>query len=258
MIVSRPEEVATLRECGRRLASILAELESALRPGLATIELDRLAERLIAEAGGAPVFRGYRTRGEERPFPATLCVSINDEVVHGIPRPDRVLVEGDLVGLDIGMRHPASGGLITDAAITAGVGAIAPELKRLAAATADALRAGITAVRPGAAMGDVGHAIQSVIAAAGFGVVRELVGHGVGRHLHEPPYVPNYGAPGRGVLLPNGMVIAIEPMATIGGPDVKLDADGWTWRTKDGSRAAHFEHTVMVTKDGAEILTKIK
>lgn len=257
MIVVHPDELATLRECGRRLAGILAELAALSRPGLPTSELDLLAERRIAEAGGNPVFKGYRVEKVGRPFPASLCVSINDELVHGIPRPDRLLRSGDIVGLDIGMRYPGAGGLITDTAVTVGVGAVTPQAAKLLEVTRSSLDVAVATLRPGIRTGDLGQAIQRHIESGGFAVVRDLVGHGVGRALHEDPYVPNYGERGGGIVIREGMVLAIEPMASALGAAVVLDPDGWTWRTKDGSLAAHFEHTVVVTGEGAEILTKV-
>ncbi|MDP3727042.1 MAG: type I methionyl aminopeptidase [bacterium] len=257
MIVRTGEEARTLRECGKRLAGIVTELVAAVRPGLTTIELDELAERLILEAGGQPVFKGYRSQKNEPPFPASLCVSINEEVVHGIPRRERTLAAGDIVGLDIGMRWPARDGLITDMAVTVPVGAVTPLASRLLDATRAALGRGIGILEPGMPLGDLGAAIQEAIESEEFSVVRDLVGHGVGRQLHEEPYVPNYGVAGEGEIVREGMVLAIEPMATVGGPSVRLADDGWTWRTADGSLAAHFEHTVLVTKEGAEVLTKL-
>ena len=271
-----------LRECGRRLAVILNKIATAVRPGLATLKLDELAEWLIIETGGHPAFKGYRTKRDDPPFSASICTSINDEVVHAIPRPDRILKQGDIVGLDIGMRWPASqqpaasyqlparsvgalpeagsrkleAGLITDMAVTVPVGRIDATAENLIAVTREALAAGIRTLRPGIWMGDLSHTIQQTIESRGFAVVRELVGHGVGRHLHEDPYVPNFGRPGQGVRIKEGMVLAIEPMATAGSPLVLLAGDGWTWRTHDGSLAAHFEHTIVITGDGAEILTK--
>jgi len=264
--ISSDQELHTLREGGKRLAAIMAELIAAVRPGISTLALDELAEQLIIEAGGHSAFKGYRTKRDDPPFSASICTSINDEVVHAIPRPDRILKQGDIVGLDIGMRWPASqqpagsrkleAGLITDMAVTVPVGRISPPAEELIQVTHEALVSGIRVLRPGVRMGDLGHTIQRHIEENGFSVVRELVGHGVGQHLHENPYVPNYGTPGDGLLLKRGMVLAIEPMATAGSPLVRLDSDGWTWRTRDGSLAAHFEHTVIVTKTGAEILTK--
>ncbi|OHA08994.1 MAG: type I methionyl aminopeptidase [Candidatus Sungbacteria bacterium RIFCSPLOWO2_01_FULL_59_16] len=245
-----------LREGGRRLAAILREVQKAAAPGVSTAELDRLAGRLIADAGGAPVFKGYRSRAGERPYPASICTSVNDEVVHAIPHEDQLLRNGDILGIDIGMRYPAADGLVTDAAVTVPVGKVPPRAAKLIAAARRALEVGVAVLAPGIRLGDLGAAIQGEIERDGFGVVRELVGHGVGKRLHEDPYVPNYGRPGEGRAIPEGMVLAIEPMAVLGDPAVKLDADGWTWRTKDGSLAAHFEHTVIVTKERAEVLTR--
>ncbi len=264
MVVKAQQELETLRGCGRRLAAVLGEVVQAVRPGMSTGELNQLALRLIREEGGEPVFKGYRAEGRGRPYPAAICTSVNDEVVHAIPRQDRVLASGDVLGLDIGMRWPASAeatagkpaGLITDMAVTVAVGKVSAQAERLITVTREALEQGIRAIRPGITLGDLGATIQRRIEANGFSVVRDLVGHGVGRRLHEDPYVPNYGKPGQGIKIVEGMVLAIEPMATAGNPGVKLDPDGWTWRTKDGSLAAHFEHTVVVTGDGAEVLTR--
>lgn len=257
MIIETKGELKALREGGKRLGAILKELAASAKPGVSTGALDELAESLIVSSGGAPVFKGYRTRLADRPFPASICTSVNDEVVHAIPRADRVLLEGDILGIDIGMRYPARRGLITDAALTVAIGRVSADREKLIRVTRKALEAGIAVLRPGIRMGDLGEAIQQAIEGAGFSVVRELVGHGVGRGLHEDPYVPNFGTAGEGLLLREGMVLAIEPMATAGGPGVRLDRDGWKWRTKDGSLAAHFEHTVIVTGNGAEVLTRL-
>ncbi|MEK7108740.1 MAG: type I methionyl aminopeptidase [Patescibacteria group bacterium] len=256
MTISSPRQLEVLREGGQRLAAILATVAGAVRPGMATMELDEIAERMIREAGGAPVFKGYRLRTDEPAFPASICVSVNDEVVHGIPSRNRMLSRGDILGLDIGMRYPASGGLITDTAVTVPVGPVAKEAESLLTVTRAALAAGVAVLRSGIRMGDLGAAIQRSIEGGGFSVIRDLVGHGVGRHLHEDPYVPNYGKPGQGIKIAAGTVLAIEPMAAAGSPVVELADDGWTWKTKDGSLAAHFEHTVVVTEGGAEVLTR--
>lgn len=256
MIATSERHIFILRECGARLSTITKKLAAAVAPGIATLELDRLAESLILSSGGTPVFKGYRAERKDTPFPASICTSVNDEVVHAIPRADRILREGDILGIDIGMRYPASAGLITDMAVTVPVGVIGPEVAELLHATKESLDAGVRALKVGGHLGDVGAAIQARIEADGFGVVRELVGHGVGKHLHEDPYVPNYGRPGEGIVVREGLVIALEPMATAGDPEVLLDRDGWTWRTKDKSLSAHFEHTIIVAETGAEILTK--
>jgi methionyl aminopeptidase len=254
MIAHTQTEIDMLRECGKRLARIRATTAAAVRPGISTGELDRMTEVAIREAGGAPVFKGYRAERGVPPFPGVICTSINDEIVHGIPSAERVLVEGDIIGLDFGMRWPAMGGLITDTATTVIVGANR-NVDLLLRATREALDAGIRAVRPGARVGDIGAAIEARITKDGFGVVRELAGHGVGKKLHEAPYIPNYGTRGKGETIASGMVFAIEPMATAGNADIELDDDQWTWCTVDGSLAAHFEHTVLVTDDGVEVLT---
>lgn len=250
--VKTPEDIAILREGGRRLAGILRRLATETKPGISTFDLDALAERLIREQGGAPVFKGYKIAEAKTPFPASICTSVNDEVVHGIPRRERVLKDGDVLGIDIGMRYK---GLITDTALTVGVGAVSADAERLIRVTREALGLGIDAARPGATLGDIGHAVGSHLKKERLGVIRDLAGHGVGYKLHEPPLIPNYGKQGTGLTLREGMVIAIEPMATLGDWRIILDRDAWTFRTADGSLAAHFEHTIAVGKEGAEVLT---
>ena len=276
MIIRNSEELHTLRECGRRLAHILYDVEKLVRPGVATMELDRRAEARIREEGGAPIFKGYKTKLDPRPYPGSLCVSVNDEVVHGIPSEKRVLRDGDIVGLDIGMRWPArasedayaprggSGkrrgvevGLITDMAVTVGVGKISSEAEKLLRVTKESLERAIALLVPGIRLGYLGAEIQEHLEKSGYGVVRELAGHGVGRLLHEDPYVPNYGKRGHGAKLALNQVIAIEPMATAAHPDLELAKDGWTFKTHDGGLAAHFEHSVVILAGGAEVLTKI-
>ncbi|MBI2055653.1 MAG: type I methionyl aminopeptidase [Candidatus Sungbacteria bacterium] len=256
MIVESEKELEWLRAGGRSLASILERVVAAAKAGTSTKELDGLAEALILSSGGDPVFKGYRSGKKEKPFPTTLCVSLNDEVVHGLPSTKRILKSGDIISIDFGMRYPAGIGLITDMAVTVGVGKISPEAERLLGVTRDALDIGIRQIKAGTKTGDLGYAIQRHIEENGFGVIRELMGHGVGRKLHEDPNLPNYGFPGEGKILVENMVLALEPMAAAGSPEVRLDKDGWTWRTRDGKLAAHFEHTVVVTKGGAEILTE--
>ncbi|MEK7179745.1 MAG: type I methionyl aminopeptidase, partial [Patescibacteria group bacterium] len=205
------------------------------------------------DGGDEPCFLGYTPEGARRPYPATLCVSINDEVVHGIPNESvKILQEGDIVGLDLGLTHK---GVIVDAAITVPVGEVSEEVKRLLAATERALAAGIAQAIPGNHMGDISHAIQKEIEGAGFRVVKELGGHGVGDMVHEEPFIPNFGHPGDGELLSEGMVLALEPISTAGKAAVILAPDGYTYRTKDGSRSAHFEHTILIEKGGARIIT---
>ncbi len=235
------------------LARILSELGDAAKVGVTTGELDRLARELIAREGGEPAFLNYRPVGARTPFPAALCVSVNDEVVHGIPG-DRRLEEGDIVGLDLGLKYQ---GLYTDMAATVPVGAITGETAKLLEVTKVALEAGIAEVRSGVTTGDLGYAIAAAIRGQGeYGIVSELGGHGVGYRVHEPPEVPNVGERGEGAKLCAGMVIAIEPMVTQGDGWVVTAADGWTVKTKEGGLAAHFEHTVLVTDGGSEVLTK--
>ncbi len=247
------QEIAILREGGRRLARVVREVARACVPGVSTAELNELAVRLIRDGGDKAVFEGYTPRGAKRPFPAGICISINAEVVHGIPNEDPVTVrEGDIVGLDCGIAH---NGLITDHAVTVIAGKGDEGAKKLVAATERALMAGIAAARPGAHVGDIGAAIQAVGEEAGYGIVFELGGHGVGHRVHEEPYVSNLGELGYGPELLPGAVIAIEPMFTEGSDEVKLMSDGYTYVTADGSRAAHFEHSIAVTERGPEILT---
>lgn len=251
--IKTKEEIVKLREGGRRLARILSELVSVAKPGVSTGELDLLAEKRMIEAGGRPSFKGYRISGVGPPYPGSICASINDEVVHGIPRQERKLHEGDIIGLDIGMWYEE---LCTDMAVTIGIGIISSEAQELLKATKESLDAGIAAVKPGATVGDIGAAVHDYLKQFNYGIIRDLAGHGVGYELHEEPLIPNYGKPGKGIILKEGMVIAIEPMATLGDWRITLDRDEWTFRTIDKSLAAHFEHTMAVTKDGAEVLTK--
>lgn len=256
LTIKTKEEIELLKEGGKRLSRILAEVVRLARAGTSTLELDTLAERLIFESGGKPAFKGYKVAGTKIPFPGTLCTSINDEVVHGIPSKKRILKGGDIVGIDIGMRWPAKDGLYTDMAVTIGVGELSKEAKRLISITKEALGIGIAAVKPGVRVGDIGQAVQKYLEKEKLGIIRDLAGHGVGHKLHEEPLIPNYGKANSGLELCEGMVIAIEPMATLGGWEISLDDDEWTFRTQDGSLAAHFEHTLAVTKDGPEIVTK--
>lgn len=255
MIAKTELELSILRESGKRLGNILQKLSSLIKPGITTGFLDERAAEFIREAGGDAVFKGYKTYGSKGAYPAHLCVSTNDEIVHGIPRSDRVLQEGDIVGLDIGIRYPSRTGLVTDTAVTLPVGAISPEAQKLLHATKEALYAGIAAAHVGGHLGDIGAAIQARLEVDKLGIIRELVGHGVGKKLHEDPYVPNYGIAGEGEALKEGMVLALEPMATLGSPRIVLDKDGWTYKTKDSSLAGHFEHSIIIRKSGTEILT---
>jgi len=253
--IKTPKDIETLREGGKRHAFILSEVAKAVVPGVSAKDLDDLATRLIEEGGDKAAFLGYKPRGAKRPYPASLCVSINDEVVHGIPNESRkILKEGDIVTLDLGLMH---GGLITDMAITVPVGVVDAKAVKLMKATEKALELGIKAAGPNRTVGHIGEAVESYIVPLGFGIVEELAGHGVGYSVHEDPFVPNYGKAGEGVPLVPGMVIAIEPIVSEGDSRIKLDSDGYTYRTKDGSRAAHFERTVVITENGCEILTQL-
>jgi methionyl aminopeptidase len=242
-----PDEIKAIREAARIVAATLDMLAGHVRPGVTTAELDGLAEAFILENGARPAFKGYRG------FPATICPSINDEVVHAIPGP-RKLVEGDIISIDVGVEKH---GYYGDAARTFTVGAVPESTKTLLRVAQEALRKGIDQARPGRRVGDISHAIQSHVESNGFSIVRELVGHGIGRAMHEEPNVPNFGPPDRGPRLMVGQVLAIEPMVNIGSPDVITRDDGWTVVTKDGSLSAHFEHTVVVGADGPEILSRI-
>jgi methionyl aminopeptidase len=246
--IKRPEEVAKMRQAGRILVELLEKLEARLAPGVSTAELDALAEAHIRDAGAVSSFKGY---GSNPPFPATICTSFNDEVVHGIPSARR-LREGDLISLDVGCIWE---GWHADCARTFAIGTPRPAEEALVEATRDALTAGIGAAVPGNRLGDIGAAIEAVAHEHGYGIVRPFVGHGIGTAMHEEPQVPNYGRPGTGMRLEEGMCLAIEPMFNLGGDDVQLRGDGWTVVTADGSRSAHFEDTIVIGPGGAERLT---
>ncbi len=247
MIVCRSAtELDRMREAGRLVGEVLTELAAVIAPGVSTADLDLLAEKRIAQAGATAAFKGYHG------YPATICASINDEVIHGIPSGRRVLNEGDIISIDVGA---SLGGYYGDSAITLPVGQVSEEAARLLRVTEEALYKAIERVRPGGRISDIGHEVQRHVEAHGFSVVREFVGHGIGQRMHEEPQVPNYGEPGRGPRLAEGMVLAIEPMVNAGKATVKVLADGWTAVTRDGSLSAHFEHTVAATADGPRILT---
>ena len=253
MIVKGERESATLIEAGKRLAHVLAAVKALVAPGVSTETLDELAERLIREGGDLPAFLGYRPEGARRAYPATLCVSINDEIVHGIPNESpKTLHEGDIVSLDLGLEHE---GVIVDAAVTVPVGRADKSSLELILATERALVAGIKAAKPGARLGDVSAAIQKEIEGAGFTVVKELGGHGVGGAVHEEPWIANFGRKGAGPELVEGQVLALEPIAAIGKGAIKVRPDGFTYATRDGSRSAQSEHTILLEKDGARIVT---
>jgi len=240
-----PEEIALMRQAGRAVAEVLDMLRQELRPGLMLKKLDDIVRREFAKRKVVPTFLNYQG------YPARACVSLNDEVVHGIPD-SRILQEGDIVSIDLGATYK---GFVGDAAITVGVGRISPVAERLVRVTEEALWQGIKAAKAGARLGQISAAIQTHAEGNGFSVVREYVGHGVGRSMHEEPQVPNFGPPDRGPLLQKGMTLALEPMVTAGNWQTKKDSDGWTVRTADGSLAAHFEHTIVITEGEAEVLT---
>lgn len=246
IFVKTAEEIELLRESNQLVGKTLGELAKHIRPGISTLELDRIAEEFICSHGALPGFKGYGG------FPNTLCISVNDVVVHGIPSAKCILKEGDIVSVDCGT---LKNGFYGDSAYTFEVGEVSEEVRKLLRVTKESLYKGIEKVMAGMRIGDIGHAVQSWCEASGFSVVRKMVGHGVGRDLHEEPQVPNYGRQGQGVKLQEGMVIAIEPMINLGKRYVFQDNDGWTIRTRDKKPAAHFEHTVAVGKKGADILS---
>jgi methionyl aminopeptidase len=239
-------ELDRMREAGRLVGEVLTELAAHVAPGVTTADLDDLAEKRIRRAGATPAFKGYHG------YPATICASVNEEVIHGIPSGRRILNEGDVISIDVGA---SLDGYFGDSAITLAVGQVSEDAARLLRVTDESLYKAIEVVKPGGRISDIGHAVQKHVEAYGFSVVREFVGHGIGQKMHEEPQVPNYGEPGRGPRLTEGMVLAIEPMVNAGKAAVKVLADGWTAVTRDGSLSAHFEHTVAVTADGPWILT---
>lgn len=249
--IKTPREIELIRESSRIVAEVLALLGSRIRPGVHTKELDEIAERFIRSRGGTPAFKGY-SHDTSNPFPASICISIDDVVVHGIPN-GTMLQEGQIVSIDVGVRK---NGYYGDGARTFPVGRISPEKQRLLRVTEESLYKGIEKAVAGNHLHDVSFAVQKYVEANGFSVVRDLVGHGVGKRLHEEPAIPNYGEPGTGVKLKEGMVLAIEPMVNAGTYKVEVDSDGWTVRTADKKPSAHFEHTVVVRKGEPEILTR--
>jgi methionyl aminopeptidase len=246
IVLKSADEIEKMRRAGRIVAVTREKVVAAVRPGITTAHLDAVAEQNIRAEGATPSFKGYRG------FPASICVSVNDQVVHGIPG-DRVLAEGDLLSLDFGAIWEGYHG---DSALTAFVGEPpSAEAEKLVRVTEDSLEAGISQIRPGGRLSDIGHAVQQVVEGAGFSVVREYVGHGIGQHLHEDPQIPNYGEPGRGPELRPGMVLAVEPMVNMGGWETRVLSDEWTVVTADGSLSAHFEHTIACTDDSPQVLT---
>lgn len=241
-----PREIALMRRGGHILADVVDRLREVVKPGISTLEIDEDVEAFIRSRGAVPAFKGYRG------FPATVCISINEEVVHGIPSAHRRVKEGDIVGLDLGCIVE---GYYADCAFTLAIGDVPPKVQQLLDVTRDSLDVAVAECRPGRRLSDVSHAVQAHVEGHGFSVVRAFVGHGIGRALHEDPQIPNFGDPGRGPQLRAGMVLAIEPMVTMGSYDVKVLDDGWTAVTRDGSLAAHFEHTIAITEAGPEVLT---
>jgi methionyl aminopeptidase len=245
IIVKSRNEISIMREAGRHVAEVLQILVDALRPGIVELELDEIVRREYKKRELVPTFLGYYG------YPATVCISVNDKIVHGIPSKYEI-ADGDIVSIDLGCTYK---GFVADSALTVGVGVLSPDKQRLIDVCKEAVWRGIGAARGGARVGDIGHAIQTYVEGEGFAIVREYVGHGVGRQMHEDPQIPNYGSPGNGPVLRPGMVIAIEPMVNAGTWQTKKDPDDWTVRTRDGSLSAHFEHTLAITEGEAEVLT---
>ena len=254
IFLKSPHEIELMRKANRIVIETLAELREQVRPGISTGEIDRWATELIRKKGAASAFKGYTIRNGSVPFPATICVSINDEIVHGIPNTARTIQDGDVVSLDFGVIHE---GFYGDAAISFVLGAAPERTRKLLTTTAESLEEGIAQAQVGNRLGNVSAAIQDRVEREGFSVVREFVGHGVGRRLHEDPAVPNYGTKNRGVRLREGMVLAIEPMVNMGQAGVRMKDDAWTAATKDGSLSAHFEHSIAITERGPQILSQL-
>jgi len=257
IIIKTPEEIEIIREGGKHLALVLNKVKEKVAPGVSTKDLDLYAEKLIREMGDQPAFLNYRPDGADKPFPASLCVSVNDEVVHGIPSKKRILKDGDIVSIDLGVKHR---GLFTDMAMTVPVGKVDVKNLKLMEVTRKALQIGIDAARGGNTVGDIGYAIESFVHAhkgVKYGIVEVLSGHGVGRKIHEDPYIPNFGKQRKGEKLVPGMIVALEPMLNLGTKHVTMDDDGYTIRTADGKHSAHFEHTILITNGDPEILTSL-
>lgn len=252
--IKTKEDIEKLRKGGKRLAFVVSEVSKIVKPGVSTDELNDLAHKLITDKGDRPAFLNYTPHGAKRPYPASMCISINHEIVHGIPNEDpAILKEGDIVSLDTGLTH---NGLITDHAITVPVGEVSKDVKRLLQVTREALMTGIKQARAGNRVGDISAAIESCAKKNNLTVIEGLAGHGVGYDVHEEPFVPNSGRAGTGEILKPGMVLAIEPMFSLGGSRIKLERDGYTYSTEDGSLSAQFEHTILITEGEPEILTK--
>ena len=252
IVYKSPDDLDKMRRAGRIVAGTIDRVVAAVRPRVTTAQLDAVAEAYIRDQGATPSFKGYGAERGRAPFPASICTSINEEIVHGIPS-ERTVAEGDLLKLDFGAIWEGFHG---DSAVTVIVGdPPSTEADKLVRVTEEALEAGISQIRPGGRLSDIGAAVEQVARGAGFEVVREYVGHGIGRDLHEDPQIPNYGRPGRGPVLKPGLVVAVEPMVNVGGWETRVQPDGWTVVTEDGSLSAHFEHTIAVTEEGHEILT---
>jgi methionyl aminopeptidase len=253
ILYKSPEELDRMRRAGRIVAGTIDRVLEAVRPNVSTAELDAVAESYIQDQGATPSFKGYGGNSGRAPFPASICTSINEEIVHGIPSTERRVTAGDLLKLDFGAIWQGFQG---DSAVTVIVGdPPSAEADKLVRVTEEALEAGIAQIRPGGRLSDIGAAVEQVARGAGFEVVREYVGHGIGRSMHEDPQIPNYGRPGRGPVLKPGLVVAVEPMVNVGGWETRVLPDGWTVVTEDGSLSAHFEHTIAVTQDGHEVFT---
>lgn len=246
--VKTDAEITSMRESGRMLATVLDVVKKQVTAGITAKELSDMAGREVKALGGKSAFLGYQG------FPDHICISVNDEIVHGIPRQETVIANGDIVSLDYGVNYK---GMITDSAVSVICGEAPKRVRNLVAHTEQALHAGLSAIKGGCYAGDIGFAVEKVLNTHKYGIIRDLVGHGVGHEVHEDPNIPNYGRKGTGAQLVAGMTIAVEPMATLGGEAIAIDNDGWTIRTADGSLAAHFEHTVLITRDGCEILTQL-
>lgn len=260
IILKTKEEIEKIRQGGKILADILNKIIAEIKPGVGTGRLEEMARELIKNAGGRPAFKGYPSGKNGEAFPTALCTSINNEVVHSPALPARILKNGDIIGIDVGMEYPfkpGETGYYTDMAATIGVGKISSEAKKLLRVTKESLDLGIKSIKPGGNLNDIARAVQTHVEKNGLSVVRDLVGHGVGKAVHEEPQVPNFVVPkNNDIILKPGLVIAIEPMVNVGSPNINNGADGFTITTSDGSLSAHFEHTIAVTDDGCEVLTK--
>lgn len=252
------EDIKNIIENGKRMGEILEMLAALCRPGISTFEIDKEAEKMIKKAGGRPAFKGYKTHVSESPFPATICACVNSEIVHGIPKKNVILKDGDIFSIDIGMQWPARGGVFSDTALTIPIGKISEKAAKLIEVTRQALEKGLSAVKPGNSVASVGKAVESYVNSQGkYGIIRDLTGHGVGHAIHEDPFIPNYyDRYLESIKFEPGMVVAIEPMISLGDWRVETMSDGWTIKMADNSLSAHFEHTVVVTKDGNIVATR--